>query len=80
MESKQASERREGVALAPRPAAFTVPEFCAAHRISRAMFYILARGGRGPRIMKCGRRTLVSAEAAAEWRSRMESATREAAP
>ena len=52
--------------------AMSIPEFCSAHRISRALFYILQRTGRGPRIMRVGRRTLVSAEAAAEWRRRME--------
>ena len=50
---------------------FTVPEFCKAHRISRAHFYHLLRHGKGPRIMKAGKRTLVSFEAAEEWRRRM---------
>lgn len=53
-------------------AAFTVPEFCSAHRISRALFYILRRDGRGPRVMKVGKRTLISGEAANEWRREME--------
>jgi predicted DNA-binding transcriptional regulator AlpA len=52
--------------------AFTVPQFCSTHGISRALFYILQREGNGPRVMKAGRRTLVSREAAADWRSRME--------
>lgn len=53
--------------------AYTVEEFCESHRISRAMFYILQSQGKGPRIMKVGRRTLISEEAAKEWRARMES-------
>lgn len=57
------------------PAAFTIPEFCAAHRISRALFYILAREGRAPAIIKAGRRTLVSVEAAANWRRAMEASS-----
>lgn len=53
--------------------AFTVDQFCAAHGdISRAFFYKLVRAGRGPRLMKVGTRTLVSEEAAAEWRKEME--------
>ena len=62
-------------------AAYSVAEFCAAHGISRATFYNLLKAGLGPRIMKLGSRTLISAEAAAEWRQLMEAATqtREAA-
>jgi len=56
-------------------AAFTIPEFCEAHRISRALFYVLAREGRAPAIIKAGRRTLISAEAAARWRRDMEAAS-----
>ena len=64
---------------AVQPAAFTVPEFCAAHRISRALFYLLVREGTGPRLLKAGRRTLITVDAAAEWRRRMEAATVEGA-
>jgi predicted DNA-binding transcriptional regulator AlpA len=49
--------------------AFSVDEFCAAHGISRAFFYLLQKERRGPRTLKVGRRTLVSVEAAAEWRN-----------
>jgi len=71
MGTKQATNR-PGLAAQISPFAFTVPEFCAAHRISRALFYILARKGHGPAVMKAGRRTLISHEAAKEWRRRME--------
>ncbi len=47
-------------------------EFCLEHGISRGLFYRLLREGCGPRVMKAGRRTLVSYEAAEEWRRRME--------
>jgi hypothetical protein len=57
----------------------TVDEFCRSHRISRGTFYNELKAGRGPRIMKVGSRTLVSEEAAAEWRRRMESATNQMA-
>src|SRR5260370_21874123 len=71
---KQSNKPREYLAAQVPPAAFTVPEFCSAHRISRALFYIMARDGRGPRLIKAGRRTLISAEAAEHWRRRMEAA------
>lgn len=53
---------------------FDVRTFCAVHKISRSFFYKLLAEGRGPRLLKLGKRTLVSAEAAAEWRARMEKA------
>lgn len=56
-------------------AAQTVPQFCDGHNISKTHFYELNKQGRGPRLMKVGRRTLVSAEAAADWRKRMEGET-----
>ncbi len=60
---------------APETAATTVDEFCQAHRISRASFYNYLKAGQGPAIMKVGGRTLVSKEAADEWRRRMERQT-----
>ena len=55
-------------------AAFSVAEFCREHGISRGLFYNMLREGRGPRVIKAGRRTLISREAAEEWRRRMEAA------
>jgi len=59
----------------PAPAAFSVHEFCRAHSISRALFYLLQRRKTGPRVMRVGRRTLITAEAAENWRREMEAAT-----
>jgi hypothetical protein len=56
----------------PETSATTVDEFCHSHRISRGTFYNLLKAGQGPSIMKIGARTLVSSEAAAAWRRRME--------
>jgi len=50
----------------------TVKTFCKAFQISHSMFYKLAREGNAPRLMKVGRRTLISAEATQEWQRRME--------
>jgi predicted DNA-binding transcriptional regulator AlpA len=49
-------------------ACYSVDEFCSAHAISRAMFYKLRSEGKGPKTMSVGSRTLISLEAAADWR------------
>lgn len=49
-----------------------VDSICRERSIFVATFYNLRKRGDGPAIMKVGRRTLISAEAAAEWRRRME--------
>jgi excisionase family DNA binding protein len=51
---------------------FSVSEFCRNHGISRGTFYKLLGEGRAPKAVKIGRRTLISGEAAEEWRRRME--------
>jgi hypothetical protein len=53
------------------PHAFSINEFCAAHNISRTKLYEILRTPEGPRCMKVGRRRLISAEAAKEWREAM---------
>lgn len=53
-------------------AALGVTEFCRSHGISRGLFYLLLRDGRGPRLMRVRGRVLISTEAAGEWRQRME--------
>jgi hypothetical protein len=58
--------------LPPARAAFTVPEFCEAHRISEAKYYEMKKEGWGPVEMEVGRRRLISFEAAAEWRRKRE--------
>jgi predicted DNA-binding transcriptional regulator AlpA len=55
--------------------AYDIPQFCTSHNISRALFYKLLNEGKAPSLMKVGRRTLISVEAAAEWRRRMEAET-----
>ncbi len=52
--------------------AFSINEFCEQHGICRATFYNLRKVGRGPRVMRVGGRTLISVEAATEWRAGME--------
>ena len=52
--------------------AYTVDEFCFAHRMCRATFYNLQKRGAGPKIMKVGGRTRISRTAVDEWHRKME--------
>src|SRR6516225_1250997 len=56
----------------PARAAFTVSEFCEAHRISQAKYYEMKKEGWGPVEMEVGRRRLISYEAASVWRRERE--------
>ncbi len=48
----------------------TIEQFCNAHQISRAFFNLLRQRGEAPTFMQVGRRILITAEGAAEWRKR----------
>ncbi len=54
--------------------AYDVPGFARAHSISRSQTYEEIKAGR-LRILKVGRRTLISREAALAWRRSHEEAT-----
>ncbi len=62
----------EGIMSPQEPLAFKIVEFCAAHRISRSLYYSLRSEGRGPRTMTLRGSQRISHEAAEEWRRRME--------
>jgi hypothetical protein len=53
-------------------AAFTVTEFCQAHRVSRSALYELWSQGLGPRYFLNGTHRRISIEAAADWRAARE--------
>jgi hypothetical protein len=55
--------------------AISIPEFCRRHQISVGMYFKIAREGIGPRVMKVGKRTIISREAAEAWRRERESAS-----
>jgi predicted DNA-binding transcriptional regulator AlpA len=55
----------------------SIPVFAAEHGISRSLLYRLLAEGRGPRITKINGRTLISSEAAADWRARLERETQQ---
>jgi hypothetical protein len=53
--------------------AYTVNEFCDAHRVSRGKLYQLWAEGTGPKFINVGVKRIISFEAAAAWRAKMES-------
>jgi hypothetical protein len=53
-------------------AAYTIPEFCAAHGICRATLANLWKSGQGPKFMQIRARRYISAEAAEEFRRAVE--------
>jgi hypothetical protein len=52
----------------PPPVLLSVAAFCRVHSISRSFLYKLIRAGRGPPVVKLGRKTLIATEDAARWR------------
>jgi predicted DNA-binding transcriptional regulator AlpA len=54
--------------------AYSIAEFCARHSISRCTFYNLDRDGKAPKTFRVGSRRLISKEAAAAWRAKLEHA------
>ena len=54
----------------------SINEFCKMNGISTSFFYKLQSQGKGPRTMKVGKRTLITTEAAREWRELMENPTK----
>jgi hypothetical protein len=55
--------------------AYSIAEFCRRHGgLSMDMFFKLQREGRGPQVMRVGRRTMITVEAARRWRRAREAA------
>lgn len=55
-----------------KKAASSISRFCADHDISRPLYYKMRAENKAPKEMRVGRRVLISEEAAADWRRRME--------
>lgn len=55
-------------------AAYTVSEFCDAHRVSRSKLYQLWAAGVGPRFIQIGTKKIITIEAARDWRRSGEQA------
>jgi len=68
--------RTEFTAVSPTPRlALSISGFCRAHGISESFYFKLKKQRKNPREMKLGARTLITLEAAAEWRRERENAT-----
>lgn len=72
--TENAREPAPGEEGTPRRGAFSIAEWCHYRGICPATFYNRRRFGEMPAVLKIGRRTLITAEADAEWRRRMETA------
>src|SRR5262249_54657753 len=70
----KSTRKRKRHPLPPRRQgdAYTIPEFCAANRISASMYHKLKSLGLGPREMDVGRRRIITPEANAEWQATRE--------
>jgi hypothetical protein len=55
--------------------AFTIKEFCRAHRLSVSSYYELRKAGLGPREKRINTHIVITAEAAAEWRAGADNLT-----
>ena len=65
-----------GESIPPPPRlTLSILEFCDAHGISEGFYYKLKKQRKGPREMKVGTRTLITFEAAADWRREREAAS-----
>lgn len=59
--------------------ASTINRFCSSHDFSRGHYYNLKKDGLGPAEIRIGRKIIITDEAAAAWRRKMERLTAEAA-
>jgi predicted DNA-binding transcriptional regulator AlpA len=69
---KKRAPKRENPLTTEQRDTFTVTEFCSRNCISRAHFYNLREAGQAPRMVKAGRRTLITREAEHDWHHAME--------
>jgi len=71
-EPKKRDAKKQVRNRGPPTHAFTIPEFCDAHRLSKARYYELKKQGLTPVEMVVGRRRTISFESAARWRRERE--------
>jgi hypothetical protein len=73
--------RHEAPSPPPRMAvaAYTIPEFCEAHRISRTHFYELQRRGLGPDVAELLGKKIITHESAGKWRRQRTAASKKSA-
>jgi hypothetical protein len=69
--------RRVGVTGAPpsvERAAYSISEFCAAHRISQSMYFKIRNAGLGPREARALNKVIITLQSADDWRRERETA------
>ena len=76
-DQREQQQQEQQQAAVPR-AAYTIPEFCEAHRFSRATYYNLPPDERPDEARVLGRK-LITMEAAAAWRTKRTVAASEQA-
>ncbi|MGA8612826.1 MAG: hypothetical protein WB760_14240 [Xanthobacteraceae bacterium] len=75
MNLEHSPSRQTGGSRETGRAAYTVSEFCDAHRVSRSKLFQLWAAGVGPRFIHVGTKKIITLEAAADWRRSREQAT-----
>ncbi len=70
-ETTSPADNQKADTMPVTPLAFDIPKFCAAHDVGRSTVYEEIRAGR-LQIMKVGKLTRISIEAAAKWRRQRE--------
>jgi hypothetical protein len=58
----------------PLEEVYDIKEWCLRRKISPPYFYKMQREGRGPRVIRPGRRTLITATADRDWLRELEAA------
>ena len=71
-QSRSRDERPPIRGLPIATAAYSIREFCAAHRLSESLYFKLRNQGLGPAEMFVGSRRIISFEAAERWRRARE--------
>jgi len=74
MPTPREAERRQSTTDLARNASYTISEWCALRRISRAQFYVLDNDGLAPKTYNVGLRRYISPNADAEWLAQREAA------
>lgn len=72
---KKKKKKPAPVVLVPNAEAYSIPEFCEAHRISESMYYKIRKEGQGPREARALTKVIITKEAAADWRRARETTT-----
>lgn len=50
----------------------SITKFCKTYDISESFFYKLRKQGKAPKILKLGKRSIITPDAEQEWREEME--------